>query len=161
VTYEDDRDAVDAVRDMHDRDFLGRRCKCELAKEPRDARDRLTDEHRDRRGRPEARVLVTGLPSDATWQDLKDLGRGVGNVLFADVTTNAQHGTFGVSVRAACARTRALQRAVRTRAPSCRAAHRVRSMAYLLAAAAPRPRARPSRPRRSSSSRRRTSRRRP
>ncbi len=143
VTYEDDRDASDAVRDMHDRDFLGRRCKCELAKDPRDARDRLTDEHRDRRGRPEARVLVTGLPSDATWQDLKDLGRGVGNVLFADVTTNAQHGTFGVSVRRARA---CAARASRLTPPRRGCAS---------------PACAPSRPRRSSSSRRRTSRRRP
>ena len=97
ITYLEERDAEQAVREMRDRDFLGRRLKVELAKEPRLREERLTDEHRNTRGRPEARVLVTGLPPGFSWQELKDLGKETGGgVLFSDVSTVQPHGTFGI-----------------------------------------------------------------
>ena len=84
VEFSDDRDAQDAVRELHGRDIFGRRIRVEFAKAPRD-RER-TQEIRQRTSNPDCRVLVSGLTVDTSWQDLKDLGREAGNVTFADVT---------------------------------------------------------------------------
>ena len=84
VEFSDDRDAQDAVRELHGRDIFGRRIRVEFAKAPRD-RER-TQEVRQRTSNPDCRVLVSGLTVDTSWQDLKDLGREAGNVTFADVT---------------------------------------------------------------------------
>jgi len=84
VEFSDDRDAQDAVRELHGRDIFGRRIRVEFAKAPRD-RER-TQEIRQRTTNPDCRVLVSGLTVDTSWQDLKDLGREAGNVTFADVT---------------------------------------------------------------------------
>jgi RNA recognition motif-containing protein len=89
----DERDAADAVRELHGREVFGRRIKVEFAKSSRD-RDR-TQEVRQRASNPECRVLLTGLTIDTSWQDLKDLGRETGNVTFSDVT-KVNDGKVGV-----------------------------------------------------------------
>ncbi|XP_048638552.1 serine/arginine-rich splicing factor SR34A isoform X2 [Brassica napus] len=43
----------------------------------------------------EFRVIVRGLPSSASWQDLKDHMRKAGDVCFAEVTRDSE-GTYGV-----------------------------------------------------------------
>ncbi len=67
ITYDDDRDARDAVRDMDDRHFLGRRIRVEISKRDR----RGGRDERPRRGPPERtdhRVTITGVPRDSNWR---------------------------------------------------------------------------------------------
>jgi hypothetical protein len=43
------------------------------------------------KGRFEWRVLVTGLPNNSSWQDLKDFLRQTGDVVYADVKDGEAH----------------------------------------------------------------------
>ncbi|PWA67425.1 hypothetical protein CTI12_AA314830 [Artemisia annua] len=65
VEFEEARDADDAIRGRDGYDFDGHRLRVELAHG--------------------GRVLVTGLPSSASWQDLKDHMRKAGDVCFTQV----------------------------------------------------------------------------
>ena len=68
ISYDDDRDARDAVRDMDDRHFLGRRIRVEISKKDRRGRG---DDRPQRRGPPERtehRVTITGVPRDSNWR---------------------------------------------------------------------------------------------
>jgi len=92
----DDRDRDrDYDRDRHDdrdRDYRDR----DRERDRDYDRDRDRDRHGERRGRnpysrfsppynTENRVVVTDLPPDCSWQDLKDYFRTVGDVCFTDV----------------------------------------------------------------------------
>lgn len=92
VEFEDPRDADDAIRGRDGYDFDGHRLRVELAHGGRgssSSRDRFNSGRGGRDGgvsrRSDYRVLVTGLPSSASWQDLKDHMRKAGDVCFSQV----------------------------------------------------------------------------
>ncbi|KAL9139874.1 hypothetical protein ABFS82_14G131200 [Erythranthe guttata] len=94
VEFEEARDAEDAIRGRDGYDFDGNRLRVELAHGGR-GNSSTTDRHssfsgsRGPRGgvskRSEYRVLITGLPHSASWQDLKDHMRRAGDVCFSQV----------------------------------------------------------------------------
>nr|DAD38079.1 TPA_asm: hypothetical protein HUJ06_008720 [Nelumbo nucifera] len=103
VEFEDSRDAEDAIRSRDGYNFDGHRLRVELAHGGRGHSSSI-----DRRSsygsggsrggvsrRSEYRVLVTGLPSSASWQDLKDHMRRAGDVCFSQVFRDGG-GTTGV-----------------------------------------------------------------
>uniref|UniRef100_A0A453FB93 RRM domain-containing protein n=1 Tax=Aegilops tauschii subsp. strangulata TaxID=200361 RepID=A0A453FB93_AEGTS len=90
--FEDPRDADDAIYGRDGYDFDGYRLRVELAHGGRAqsySYDRPSSFSNGRRGgvsrRSEFRVMVDGLPSSASWQDLKDHMRRAGDVCFSDV----------------------------------------------------------------------------
>ncbi|KAI8574744.1 hypothetical protein RHMOL_Rhmol01G0377800 [Rhododendron molle] len=105
VEFEESRDAEDAIRGRDGYDFDGNRLRVELAHGGRghsSSIDRYSS-HSSGRGsrgggvsrRSEYRVLVTGLPSSASWQDLKDHMRRAGDVCFSQVFRDGR-GTTGI-----------------------------------------------------------------
>ncbi|CAB4008666.1 Serine arginine-rich splicing factor 1 [Paramuricea clavata] len=98
VQFEDSRDAEDAVRGRDGYEFDGRRVRVEFT---RGSQNNRRDGGRSRgnsggygggrsgRGVPPRRsnnrVLVKGLPSTGSWQDIKDHMREAGEVLYAEV----------------------------------------------------------------------------
>ncbi|KAK9281194.1 hypothetical protein L1049_004089 [Liquidambar formosana] len=104
VEFEEARDAEDAIRGRDGYDFDGHRLRVELAHGGRghsSSSDRYSS-HSSGRGarggvsrRSEYRVLVTGLPSSASWQDLKDHMRKAGDVCFSQVFRDG-NGTTGI-----------------------------------------------------------------
>ncbi|XP_022757986.1 serine/arginine-rich-splicing factor SR34-like isoform X2 [Durio zibethinus] len=101
VEFEEARDAEDAIRGRDGYDFGGHCLRVELAHggRGRSSLDRHTS-HSGGRGRgpsrhSEYRVLVTGLPSSASWQDLKDHMRRAGDVCFSEVFRDGS-GTTGI-----------------------------------------------------------------
>ncbi|KAK1319038.1 Pre-mRNA-splicing factor SF2 [Acorus calamus] len=94
VEFEESRDAEDAIRGRDGYNFDGHRLRVELAHGGRGQSSSI-----DRHGsyssggggrggvsrRSDYRVLVTGLPSSASWQDLKDHMRRAGDVCFSQV----------------------------------------------------------------------------
>ncbi|EEE54434.1 hypothetical protein OsJ_01505 [Oryza sativa Japonica Group] len=94
--FEDPRDADDAICGRDGYNFDGYRLRVELAHGGRGqsySYDRPRSYSSGRRGgvsrRSEYRVMVTGLPSSASWQDLKDHMRRAGDVCFSDVYREA------------------------------------------------------------------------
>ncbi|XP_075109791.1 serine/arginine-rich splicing factor SR30 isoform X3 [Nicotiana tabacum] len=91
VEFEDPRDADDAIRGRDGYKFDGHRLRVELAHGGRGSSsyDRYSSHSSGSRGgssrRSDYRVLVTGLPSSASWQDLKDHMRRAGDVCFSQV----------------------------------------------------------------------------
>ncbi|XP_070021091.1 serine/arginine-rich splicing factor SR30-like isoform X4 [Nicotiana sylvestris] len=91
VEFEDPRDADDAIRGRDGYKFDGHRLRVELAHGGRGSSsyDRYSSHSSGSRGgssrRSNYRVLVTGLPSSASWQDLKDHMRRAGDVCFSQV----------------------------------------------------------------------------
>ncbi|XVE73324.1 hypothetical protein DITRI_Ditri11bG0108500 [Diplodiscus trichospermus] len=101
LEFEEARDAEDAIRGRDGYDFGGYRLRVELA---HGGRGRSSIDHHSShssgRGRgpsrrSEYRVLVTGLPSSASWQDLKDHMRRAGDVCFSQVFRDGS-GTTGI-----------------------------------------------------------------
>lgn len=106
VEFENGRDADDAIRGRDGYNFDGCRLRVELAHGGRGQ-----SSSSDRRGsyvggsgsgnrfgasrHSEYRVIVRGLPSSASWQDLKDHMRKAGDVCFAEVSRDSG-GTFGL-----------------------------------------------------------------
>ncbi|GMH28080.1 hypothetical protein Nepgr_029923 [Nepenthes gracilis] len=102
VEFENARDAEDAIRGRDGYNFDGCRLRVELAHG-----GRSSSSVSDRRGsyggggrhgvsrHSEYRVIVRGLPSSASWQDLKDHMRKAGDVCFAEVSRDSE-GTFGL-----------------------------------------------------------------
>ncbi|XP_047981688.1 serine/arginine-rich splicing factor SR30-like isoform X4 [Salvia hispanica] len=92
VEFENSRDADDAIHGRDGYDFDGCRLRVELAHGGRGSSsyDRHSS-HNSGSSRGGAskhsdyRVLVTGLPSSASWQDLKDHMRRAGDVCFSQV----------------------------------------------------------------------------
>uniref|UniRef100_A0A7N0T7G5 RRM domain-containing protein n=1 Tax=Kalanchoe fedtschenkoi TaxID=63787 RepID=A0A7N0T7G5_KALFE len=106
VEFEEARDAEDAIRGRDGYDFAGYRLRVELAHGGRGSgHSSSSDRHsshssgRGSRGgvsrRSEYRVMVTGLPSSASWQDLKDHMRAAGDVCFSQVFRDGK-GTTGI-----------------------------------------------------------------
>ncbi|KAL2556381.1 serine/arginine-rich splicing factor SR34A [Forsythia ovata] len=113
VEFESARDAEDAIRGKDGYNFDGCRLRVELAhggRGPPPSSDRRGGYGgRDSGGRDrdsgggrfgtsrhsEYRVIVRGLPSSASWQDLKDHMRKAGDVCFAEVSRD-RDGTFGI-----------------------------------------------------------------
>ncbi|XP_019428258.1 PREDICTED: serine/arginine-rich-splicing factor SR34-like isoform X3 [Lupinus angustifolius] len=109
VEFEDSQDAEDAIRGRDGYDFDGHRLRVELAHGGRgNSSSRGGDRYNSRsngrgeggRGggiskRSDFRVLVTGLPSSASWQDLKDHMRKAGDVCFSQVFRDGR-GTTGI-----------------------------------------------------------------
>ncbi|CAH1431700.1 unnamed protein product [Lactuca virosa] len=108
VEFEEARDAEDAIRGRDGYDFDGHRLRVELAHGGR-GNSSSTDRHGSygsgrgggggRSGgvsrRSDYRVMVTGLPSSASWQDLKDHMRRAGDVCFSQVFREGG-GTTGI-----------------------------------------------------------------
>ncbi|XP_057483864.1 serine/arginine-rich-splicing factor SR34-like isoform X1 [Actinidia eriantha] len=107
VEYEEARDAEDAIRGRDGYDFDGHRLRVELAHGGRghsSSIDRHSSYSKGGGGgggrggvskRSDYRVLVTGLPKSASWQDLKDHMRQAGDVCFSQVFRDAR-GTTGI-----------------------------------------------------------------
>lgn len=109
VEFEEARDAEDAIRGRDGYDFDGHRLRVELAHGGRgnSSSDRYNSGnnsgHNGGRNnhkfgapkRTEYRVLVTGLPHSASWQDLKDHMRRAGDVCFSQVFREGS-GTTGI-----------------------------------------------------------------
>ncbi|EXB54362.1 Pre-mRNA-splicing factor SF2 [Morus notabilis] len=91
VEFEDPRDAEDAINGRDGYNFDGCCLRVELAHGGRgysSSADRYSSYSSSSRGvsrRSDYRVLVTGLPSSASWQDLKDHMRRAGDVCFSQV----------------------------------------------------------------------------
>lgn len=105
VEFESTRDADDAIRGRDGYNFDGCRLRVELA---HGGRGSSGSERRGGYGgggggggrqgasrHSEYRVIVHGLPSSASWQDLKDHMRKAGDVCFAEVSRDSE-GTFGL-----------------------------------------------------------------
>uniref|UniRef100_F1KVJ6 Serine/arginine-rich splicing factor 1 n=1 Tax=Ascaris suum TaxID=6253 RepID=F1KVJ6_ASCSU len=108
VEFEDPRDAEDAVRSRDGYDFYGYRLRVEFPRgvgprgpggRPLHGNDRGYSGSRGDGGyggggsgsrsggrRTNYRVIVTGLPTSGSWQDLKDHMREAGDVCYADIT---------------------------------------------------------------------------
>jgi len=104
IEFEDARDAEDAIRGRDGYNFDGNRLRVELAHGGRgqsSTNDRYSSYSSagGRSGgvsrRSEYRVLVSGLPSSASWQDLKDHMRRAGDVCFSQVFRDSS-GTTGI-----------------------------------------------------------------
>ncbi|XP_056853607.1 serine/arginine-rich splicing factor SR30 isoform X1 [Raphanus sativus] len=91
VEFEDPRDADDAIYGRDGYDFDGCRLRVEIAHGGRrgsSSVDRYSSSYSGSRApsrRSDYRVLVTGLPPSASWQDLKDHMRKAGDVCFSEV----------------------------------------------------------------------------
>lgn len=104
VEFEDPRDADDAIRGRDGYKFDGYRLRVELAHGGRGLSSSYDRYSKNSSGssrsngysrRSDYRVLVTGLPSSASWQDLKDHMRRAGDVCFSEVYRD-RDGTRGV-----------------------------------------------------------------
>ncbi|XP_070036311.1 serine/arginine-rich splicing factor SR30-like isoform X3 [Nicotiana tomentosiformis] len=91
VEFEDSRDADDAIHGRDGYDFDGHRLRVELAHggQGSSSYDRHSSYSSGSRGgvsrHSDHRVLISGLPSSASWQDLKDHMRRAGDVCFSQV----------------------------------------------------------------------------
>lgn len=104
VEFEDSRDAEDAIEGRDGYKFDGQRLRVEFAHGGRGSSsgDRYSSySSGGSRGgvsrRSEYRVLVTGLPPSASWQDLKDHMRRAGDVCFSQVYPERGRDGRGVS----------------------------------------------------------------
>ncbi|KAF9622093.1 hypothetical protein IFM89_029377 [Coptis chinensis] len=107
VEFEDCNDAEDAIRGRDGYNFDGHRLRVELAHggrpQPSPAERRSSYNGHGGGGNrgggvsrhSEYRVSVTGLPSSASWQDLKDHMRRAGDVCFSQVF-HGSSGTTGI-----------------------------------------------------------------
>lgn len=102
VEFENSRDAEDAIRGRDGYNFDGCRLRVELAhggRGPSSASERRSSHGGSGRygtsRHTEFRVIVRGLPSSASWQDLKDHMRRAGDVCFAEVSRD-RDGTYGL-----------------------------------------------------------------
>ncbi|XP_056695781.1 serine/arginine-rich splicing factor SR30-like [Spinacia oleracea] len=100
--FEDERDVEDVVQGRNGYDFDGHRLRVEFAHGGRglSSSDHHSSYSASRGGAPKHtnyRVMVTGLPSSASGQDLKDHMRRDGEVCFSDVFKDRRYGgTAGV-----------------------------------------------------------------
>ncbi|KAJ6842468.1 serine/arginine-rich-splicing factor SR34-like isoform X1 [Iris pallida] len=103
VEFEEARDAEDAIRGRDGYSFDGHKLRVELAHGGRGSSSFDRHSSRSSGGGPRGgvsrrsnfKVLVTGLPSSASWQDLKDHMRRAGDVCFSQVFREGG-GTTGV-----------------------------------------------------------------
>jgi len=91
ITFEDYRDAEDAIRGRDGYNFDGCRLRVEFSKgDRRDGGGRFDDRREPLRRsgggrRTDYGVVVTNLPRGCSWQDLKDFMRKAGDVVYTDV----------------------------------------------------------------------------
>jgi len=85
VEFRDNRDAEDVVYDFHGKEFLGERLIVEIARGNRRREERNGRGGRRDEGRSQYRLIVNGIASGTSWQDLKDFMRKAGEVSFADI----------------------------------------------------------------------------
>jgi arginine/serine-rich splicing factor 1/9 len=89
ISFEDARDAEDAVRARDGYNYDGYRLRCEFAKGGGGGggfRDDIRERPRGGGGRrTDYGVTVSNLPKGCSWQDLKDFMRKAGDVVFTDV----------------------------------------------------------------------------
>ncbi|PPD81488.1 hypothetical protein GOBAR_DD21567 [Gossypium barbadense] len=90
VEFEDPLDAEDAIRGRDGYNFDGCRIRVEFAHGGRGQSSR-----HDYGGGSSRGVVVRGLPSSASWQDLKDHMRKAGDVCFAEVHQDGD-GAMGI-----------------------------------------------------------------
>ncbi|MQM01565.1 hypothetical protein Taro_034322 [Colocasia esculenta] len=103
VEFEDARDAEDAIRGRDGYNFDGHRLRVEFAHGGRGYSSSIDRRSSHSGGsasrgvsrRSDYRVLVSGLPSSASWQDLKDHMRRAGDVCFSQVFRDG-NGTTGI-----------------------------------------------------------------
>lgn len=101
VEFEDARDAEDAIYGRDGYNFDGCRLRVELAHGRRGGSSSYDHHSSFSSGggnvsrRSDYQVLVTGLPSSASWQDLKDHMRKAGDVCFSEVY-HERRGTIGI-----------------------------------------------------------------
>eukprot|EP00603_Paraphysomonas_imperforata_P011800 CAMPEP_0114458450 /NCGR_PEP_ID=MMETSP0104-20121206/4691_1 /TAXON_ID=37642 ORGANISM="Paraphysomonas imperforata, Strain PA2" /NCGR_SAMPLE_ID=MMETSP0104 /ASSEMBLY_ACC=CAM_ASM_000202 /LENGTH=246 /DNA_ID=CAMNT_0001631041 /DNA_START=1 /DNA_END=742 /DNA_ORIENTATION=- len=94
ISFDDSRDADDAIRGRDGYMFDGNRLRVEYSKGSRGGRDDRRDDDRGRRGgggggrRSEWGCVISKLPKSASWQDVKDFMRKAGDVIYADVDRN-------------------------------------------------------------------------
>lgn len=98
ISFDDSRDADDAIRGRDGYTFDGNRLRVEYSKGSRGGgRDERRDDDRGRaRGgaaagggrRSEWGCVLSKLPKSASWQDVKDFMRKAGDVIYADVDRN-------------------------------------------------------------------------
>ena len=79
VEFEDERDALASIKQRNGMNFKGCMLRVEM---PRAA---AAAAGKSRTGGKVYRVNISGLPSDANWQDLKEQMRMAGSITFADV----------------------------------------------------------------------------
>ncbi|KAF6775540.1 hypothetical protein AHF37_05133 [Paragonimus kellicotti] len=96
VEFDNEKDADDAVYDLHGRELRGERIIVEHARLPPGSRGgSRRASGRDRRYGPptrtEYRVVVENLSSRVSWQDLKDMMRKAGDVTYADAHKSARN----------------------------------------------------------------------
>lgn len=89
VSFEDRRDAEDAIYERDGYRFDRDRIRVEMAKDDRRRGDFDGDRGRDREDRRPKRtpyrITISGLPDRASWQDVKDFMRCGGDIVYADV----------------------------------------------------------------------------
>lgn len=92
VTFDNVRDAEDAIHGRDGYNFDGLRLRVEMSKGDRDRYGGAGGRDAPRRTgggrRTDFGVIVTGLPRSTSWQDLKDFMRKAGDVVYADVDRN-------------------------------------------------------------------------
>jgi len=90
--FEDEKDAEDAVHEMHGKKLHGNRIVVELAKGPKKGERRAP--WVSKYGAPSRTkyvIKVTNLSSRVSWQDLKDLFRKKGEVCYAEAHTERRN----------------------------------------------------------------------
>jgi len=96
IDFDDSRDATDAVRGRDGYEFDRNRLRVEIAGQSRGGKggDRGGGKGGGLGGKFQHRVIVTGLPKAASWQDLKDFLRPGGDVVFTDVRNGEGIGEY-------------------------------------------------------------------
>ncbi|KAK4190750.1 hypothetical protein QBC35DRAFT_54054 [Podospora australis] len=94
IEYKDPMDARDVVPAFHGSDFMGERLTVQFARGSRHREGNNNFNNNDRGNAPRPRrtphrMQVSGLPSDTSWQDLKDFARQSGcDVVYSETSRN-------------------------------------------------------------------------
>ncbi|KAK6538767.1 hypothetical protein TWF694_010337 [Orbilia ellipsospora] len=92
IEYSNPADARDIVPIFHGKEFMDSRLTVQFARGPRPTRSDFNGPSGDRTPRPRRtpyRMNISGLPTDTSWQDLKDFARKSGvDVVFSEVSRN-------------------------------------------------------------------------
>lgn len=82
IEFDHPQDASDALRALDGYTYRGHRLRVEIA----NGRGRRDDRRSSAPMRTDYRVTVEGLPSNMSWQTLKDAMRRGGEVVYVDIT---------------------------------------------------------------------------
>ncbi|ODA82247.1 hypothetical protein RJ55_00754 [Drechmeria coniospora] len=96
IEYKDPMDARDVVPAFHGSDFMGERLTVQFARGSRNREGFGAFERAPPRPRRTAfRMQITGLPSDTSWQDLKDFARQSSlDVVYSETGRDSGRGSF-------------------------------------------------------------------